>query len=64
MPGFTITNEGLRPLRGRAIRVTGWDGTVWDFYFDKPRPPCGCPDNHVHTPVGCLSIGCDCRVTS
>lgn len=30
---------------------------------DERRPECGCPDNHRHSPVGCLAVGCKCKAT-
>jgi hypothetical protein len=25
------------------------------------RPACGCADDHRHSPIGCLAVGCNCK---
>lgn len=62
--GFTITNPNVLPPPGRPVRVRDARGRVWDVYIDRPRPACGCEATHVHSPIGCLAVGCNCKERS
>jgi hypothetical protein len=58
-------DEDLRRAIERAQDVVALPPIVmpyWEAIYTEARV-CFCPDNHAHSPIGCLTPGCNCRVS-